>query len=298
MRKSLLLVLTLAAAPAAAEPAVRWDLSAARAVIDLLDQPEFDEWAAQDAARLPGNLALIAKTGANEERFTEALRRAHAGERWRDDPFYFWHVRDKHGEISGYLGRLGDSAADLNAALAERLKVWAGSRNLWLRRSSLVALVPLWWAGRGRRSRSAALLGFAFGVTFLGLTLAWLVPVSILGWSVLVAGQAGFFALLLAYVAAVWREERPFRTALAVAVGWAAVEWLRGTLPFGGFTWGGLGTTQHDNPFLLPLASVLGVWGISAVVAAINVLAFEAGRLGYSVAMGAFLAGTPRNVVN
>ncbi len=28
-------------------------------------------------------------------------------------------------------------------ALAERLKVWTGSRNLWLRRSSLVALVPL-----------------------------------------------------------------------------------------------------------------------------------------------------------
>jgi apolipoprotein N-acyltransferase len=143
---------------------------------------------------------------------------------------------------------------------------------------ALVALLPLLLVTGGGRARSAFLPGYLFGLVYLGLTMSWLLPVSILGWSVLVAFQALFFGATLTFVAAVWRDDRPFRTAAAVAAVWVAVEWTRGVLPLGGFTWGTLGTTQHDNPFLLPLASVLGVWGISAVVAAVNVLALEALR--------------------
>lgn len=121
------------------------------------------------------------------------------------------------------------------------------------------------------------MLGLVFGLVYFGVLMSWLVPVTTLGWSVLAIGQAAWMALLFAYAARVWRDDRPFRTAAALGIGWVAVEWLRGVLPFGGFTWGGLGYTQHDNPLLLPLASLAGVWGISFVLVAVNALVLAAG---------------------
>jgi len=164
-----------------------------------------------------------------------------------------------------------------------------------------VALVPVLWALRGARARRGALLGLAFGVVYFGTLMSWLLPLTILGWSVLALGSAGWMALLFAAAAAVIREERPIRTALAIGAVWVSVEWLRGVMPFGGFTWGGLGVTQHDNPLLLPLASVAGSWGISFVLAAVNVLVLEAlervrmgwGRPARLLAMGAAMALLP-----
>lgn len=140
---------------------------------------------------------------------------------------------------------------------------------------ALVALIPALWAVRGARARTGAVVGLVLGLAYFGLVLRWLYPLSTLGWGVLVASQAAWLALALAYAAAVWERARPVRTALAVAAGWVAVEWARGAWPLGGFTWGGVGYTQHENPLLLPLASVAGVWGISFVVVAVNVLLLE-----------------------
>lgn len=132
------------------------------------------------------------------------------------------------------------------------------------------------WAVRGARARRGALLGLVFGLVYFGVLMSWLLPITGLGWFVLVAGQAAFMALLFAFTAPAWREESPVRSALAFGAAWAAMEWLRGVWPLGGFTWGGLGYTQHDNPLLLPLASVAGVWGISVVVASVNALLLAA----------------------
>ena len=136
----------------------------------------------------------------------------------------------------------------------------------------LVALVPILVALRGARPRRGAAAGLVFGVSFYGLLLSWLIPVTLLGWAVLVASLGAWYAGGFAYVAAVWRQDRPLRSALAVGAGWAAVEWLRSQWPFGGWNWVGLGDTVHDNPLLLPLASVVGVLGISFVVAVVNAL--------------------------
>lgn len=142
---------------------------------------------------------------------------------------------------------------------------------------AFVALVPLLWAIRGARARRGALLGFVFGAVYFGALMYWLTPLTILGWSVLVLGSAAWLALAFAAAAAAWREDHPIRSALAIGAIWVAVEWIRGVMPFGGFGWGGLGSTQHDNPLLLPLASVLGSWGISFVLAAVNALVLEGG---------------------
>jgi apolipoprotein N-acyltransferase len=141
---------------------------------------------------------------------------------------------------------------------------------------AFIALVPLLWVVRKARARRGALLGLVFGLVYFGALMSWLLPLTRLGWFVLVAGQAGFMALLFAFTAAMWRDDLAVRSSFAFGAGWAAVEWLRGVYPLGGFTWGGLGYTQHDNPLLLPLASVAGVWGISLVVASVNALAVTA----------------------
>lgn len=140
---------------------------------------------------------------------------------------------------------------------------------------AFVALIPFLWAVREARARRGALLGIAFGAAYFTAVLAWLIPLTRLGLGVLVAGQTAWMALAFALVAAAWREHAPFRTALVLGAVWASVEWARGVFFFGGFTWGGLGYTQHDNSMILPLASVMGVWGISLAVMAINVLALE-----------------------
>src|SRR5205814_10689378 len=44
-----------------------------------------------------------------------------------------------------------------------------------------------------------------------------------------------------------------------------------------GFTWGGLGYTQHGNGLILPVATVTGVWGVTFALVLVNALLLEAG---------------------
>ena len=63
--------------------------------------------------------------------------------------------------------------------------------------------------------------------------------------------------------------------------------------PIGGFTWGGLGYTQHGNGLTLPLATVTGVWGVTFVVVLVNALLLEA-AVGRRRRPRARAAGAPR----
>jgi apolipoprotein N-acyltransferase len=134
-----------------------------------------------------------------------------------------------------------------------------------------VALVPLLWALRGARARRGALLGLVFGLAFFGLLLSWLLPVTVVGWAALVLGVAAFLGLFGAVVPVVWRDDAPVRTGLAVGGAWALVEWFRSGWPFGGWSWVGLGATQHDSP-LLSGASAVGALGLGFLLAAVNAL--------------------------
>ena len=88
--------------------------------------------------------------------------------------------------------------------------------------------------------------------------------------------QALFAAAFGALAPLVTRGDRPVRSALALAGLWTAIDWIRGMWPIGGFTWGGLGYTQHGNGLTLPLATVTGVWGVTFVVLLVNALLLEA----------------------
>jgi apolipoprotein N-acyltransferase len=125
-----------------------------------------------------------------------------------------------------------------------------------------------------RRTRPirGAVLGLAFGVAYFGLVLSWILLFGELAWTGLVLVEAAFVAAFGALAPALWRDERPLGSALAIAAAWTVLEWVRGSWPLGGFTWGQLGSSQVANRALLPLASWGGVWALTFVAALVNAL--------------------------
>jgi apolipoprotein N-acyltransferase len=140
---------------------------------------------------------------------------------------------------------------------------------------ALVALVPLLLVVETARPRRAAALGYLAGLTFFGLHLLWIAQflswtggVAWLAWGALSAIQAAAFAAFFALVPAT-RTLGAWRL-LVLPAAWAVLELLRAYHPLGGFPWGLLALTQHDAGLLLPLARVVGGFGLAAVIVAVN----------------------------
>ena len=140
---------------------------------------------------------------------------------------------------------------------------------------ALVALVPLLLAVETVRPRYAAALGYLAGLTFFGLHLLWIAQflswtgaVAWLAWGALSAIQAAAFAAFFALVPAT-RPLGAWRL-LVLPAAWAVLELLRAYHPIGGFPWGLLALSQHDAGPLLPLARVVGGFGLAAVIVAVN----------------------------
>jgi apolipoprotein N-acyltransferase len=140
---------------------------------------------------------------------------------------------------------------------------------------ALVALVPLLLAVETIRPSRAAALGYLAGLTFFGLHLLWIAQflswtgaVAWLAWGALSAVQAVFFAAFFALVPAT-RRLGAWRLAVLPAA-WAVLELVRAYHPLGGFPWGLLATSQHDAGPLLPLARVVGGFGVAAAIVAVN----------------------------
>ena len=135
---------------------------------------------------------------------------------------------------------------------------------------AFVALVPLLWGLHGARPRSGATVGLLFGLVYNGILLYWLLPFGVIAWAPLVLLQSLYVAGFGAIAPRLLRWRGPVASSAAAAALWTALEWLRGMWPLGGFTWGGLGYTQHGNRLLLPIASVFGVWAVTFVVLFVN----------------------------
>jgi apolipoprotein N-acyltransferase len=90
--------------------------------------------------------------------------------------------------------------------------------------------------------------GFLFGLAFYLPLLPWISGlVGPVPWILLAVLQASFTALFgLAAVAVRRLSGWPFWFAAL----WAAQEWLKSTVPFGGFPWGVVGFSQTDGPLL------------------------------------------------
>ena len=141
---------------------------------------------------------------------------------------------------------------------------------------AFVALVPLLLAIENVSPRRAAALGYLAGFVFFGLLILW-IPTDFLSWTggvgwlawvALCAAEASFVAAFAALVPAT-RRLGGWRVLLLPAC-WATLELLRAHAPLGGFPWGILGVSQHAGGPLLPLARVIGAYGLSAVIVAVN----------------------------
>jgi apolipoprotein N-acyltransferase len=131
-----------------------------------------------------------------------------------------------------------------------------------------VAPVPFLLVLRRARPRRGFVLGLAFGAAFYGVTLSWILLFGELAWTgitLVSAISTGVFGLL---APAMRRPGRPVLSAFGLAALWTTLDWVRGMVPFGGFTWGSLGVAQVDNRITLRLASVAGVWGVTFAIAA------------------------------
>jgi apolipoprotein N-acyltransferase len=147
----------------------------------------------------------------------------------------------------------------------------------WL---TFVALVPLLSAIRGRTPVRAFYLGTLAGLLFYLISVSWVthsmtayggVPFALSALALLVL--AAYLALYLGVFAmgATWMASGSWLLDLLVPSAlWVGLEYLR-TYALTGFPWILLGYTQYRNSWLLPVASVAGVYGLSFIVVLINV---------------------------
>ena len=143
-------------------------------------------------------------------------------------------------------------------------------------------LAPLVWFGlfvllrRAGSPREAALSGLAFGLGFFLTGVSWVyVSLSVFGgmpwW---LAGIAAFlfcavmavFPVLAGWLFKRWQPVAPWRQALFFAALIATVDWLRSWI-FTGFPWLAVGYSQAPPSPLAGFAPLLGVHGLSLLVA-------------------------------
>ncbi len=144
-----------------------------------------------------------------------------------------------------------------------------------------IALVPLFWALRGRGVAAAAGLAALFGCTATALSVRWIVPTlgshfdwslapSLLFLTLLSASTAApFLAGAFALVHAGGRPLHGVRGCALLAAAFVASELLRTHLGLRS-PWATLGVTQAEATHIRQLADIGGVYAVSALVAFVN----------------------------
>jgi len=161
-----------------------------------------------------------------------------------------------------------------------------------------IALVPVlcatWFRDEARATKRwrAALRGlgpgYVTGLIFFTGTFHWLGSLAELYADKLLLSLPLLLALILSFYIGLWTwfldfliplgEARRFpnswrnlATGAAGASAWVMLEWTRGWL-FGGFGWNGLGVALHRDLAMIQIADVTGVWGLSWLIAFVNLM--------------------------
>jgi len=171
------------------------------------------------------------------------------------------------------------------AGVASGLLLWVAFPPQAQTESAWLALAPLFLVIRHSTPKGAFGWAWLSGLIFWVLTLSWF-PAIIKNegpWLLVILGQVALsawcavFLAVYAYASAcVWRwagAASGWRRVAAVAaldpLMWAGTEVARGWL-FSGFAWNFLGVSQVANLPLIQVASVAGVYGVSAVLVLAN----------------------------
>ncbi len=146
--------------------------------------------------------------------------------------------------------------------------------------SAWFSLVPLLLLLEGRRPGRAFFLGWVYGAGFFGIGMSWFPNIEATAG---IPGPLAWFAffLLILYLSvyhgifawgwARWFSGHGARGLWAACAWWVVLEWARARF-LGGFGWLTLGHTQYRLLPLIQIAEVTGVFGVSFLVMAGNVL--------------------------
>ncbi len=168
--------------------------------------------------------------------------------------------------VAGHWGLLGASAVML--ALAFPLPGWAPLAH--------IALVPAVFLAV-RSDHGWRLAWTAYTVSFVWWLgrLAWLGPVTVGGHVTLSLYLAIYLPAALVVIRLVHRRNGGVMT-LMLPIVWVTLEWVRATVPAGGFAWFSLGHSQgpyapsHRVGHLIQIADLFGEHGVSFLVAMTN----------------------------
>lgn len=158
---------------------------------------------------------------------------------------------------------------------------------IWILAFPAAALLLL--ALIGRRAGGALVVGLVYGILFFALLVSWtsryLGPIP---WAALSVVEGGLTAVALIPIALAYRwlprafpgpAGRLLLLPAVVAALWVGRELFIGNWPYGGFPWARLGMTQAESP-LAPVASWVGVSGLSFLIILLVTMLIETVRLG------------------
>jgi apolipoprotein N-acyltransferase len=167
------------------------------------------------------------------------------------------------GKDSGVTARLGLALSALSA-----VALFAAGEPLGFGPLGWVALVPLAVAVlRAPSAARAAAYGIAFGVAYFAIELSWIFLFGWMAWTALTLFLS-FYMAAGTFVAGLLRKSS--FAPLWFAGAWTGAELLRDRFPYGGYSWGAVGTTQGTVPGVRWLAGTIGVYGLSFLAALVS----------------------------
>lgn len=129
-----------------------------------------------------------------------------------------------------------------------------------------IGFLPLFFALKNISKRKAFLLSYITGIIFWGVTIYWLIHVTLPGLIVLVLYLALYFTLF----GLVIPTARPF----FIPCIWVILEYIRGHL-FTGFPWALLGYSQYLNLAIIQISDITGAYGVSFLIMMANVFIYR-----------------------
>jgi len=140
---------------------------------------------------------------------------------------------------------------------------------------AFVCLIPLLAVRDPQGIKSTWRWGFFFGLAFYGVNLLWIAQMPALHWMAPLAWLLliGYLALFPMAFFLVYRAlaQRGVPEWFGIPVVWLALEYFR-NYSLTGFPWAVLGSSQFRNAWMMAMAPVAGVWGMTFVTALVNAL--------------------------
>jgi apolipoprotein N-acyltransferase len=137
-----------------------------------------------------------------------------------------------------------------------------------------LALIPFFIALHKTTPRQGAFLGWVFGFAQFGGILYWIAfleaaqSLSGLAWAALVF-YLSLYSALFGWAYRVLSDKSRWGVWIAPYL-WVALEYIRGSRPWGGFSWGEIGYSQAPYPLLLIFTSWAGVYGLTFLMVWFN----------------------------